>query len=59
MRFLSCREAGGGERSMHAAESPEEVKLALLTPAGINAVKFKTCTNKDETKKKSLNDYYR
>lgn len=52
MRFLSCREAGGGERSMHAAESPEEVKLALLTPAGINAVKFKTCTNKDETKKK-------
>lgn len=35
---------------MHAAESPEEVKLALLTPAGINAVEFKTCTNKDETK---------
>lgn len=35
---------------MHAAESPEEVKLALLTPAGINAVEFKTCTNKDKIK---------
>lgn len=45
----------GGSRwewSMHAAGSPEEVKrhveplkeLALLTPAGINAVEFKTGT---------------
>lgn len=38
------------ERRMHAAESPEEGKLALLTPAGTNAVEVKTCVNKDQKK---------